>query len=164
MTQDTITSVRKITTTNPIPVTKRGWRIVMNISAEAGERSYGIPFPFYSSNQVLLRSLVPKTVDPCDPGARYGLIIVDAETGTARVNPADETPSRIVGGIVSSSTPPGEPVTLRGGGRVVIAGLTERDGTGAVINQIAVDAITDSSSRADDIWHRGAWRELLNQM
>lgn len=46
---------------------------------------------------------------------------------------------------------------------ILIAGLTERDGVGALVNQIAINAITSSLSRADDIWHRGAWRELLDQ-
>jgi type IV pilus assembly protein PilY1 len=146
-----------------LPANPLGWRIRLDIPSEAGERSFDSGFPFYTSNQVLLRSIIPKGVDPCDPGARYGLMVVSAATGLAYVDPTDETPSRTVGGVVASSTPPGEPITLRGGGNVVIAGLTERDGSGGVVNQAVINAITQSLSRADDIWHRGAWRDILQQ-
>lgn len=152
-----------VASTEPVPTTPRGWRIRLNIPSEPGERSYSIGFPFYSSNQVLLRSIIPKGVDPCDPGARFGLMVVNAADGSARVDPTETSPLRIVGGVVSTSTPPGDPITLRGGGNVVIAGLTERDGTGQVINQLVVNAITSALSRADDVWHRGAWREILDQ-
>jgi hypothetical protein len=65
--------------------------------------------------------------------------------------------------MVSTSTPPGDPITLRGGGAVVFAGLTERDASGVVINAAAVAAVNAAGSAADGIWHRGAWRELLDQ-
>lgn len=146
--------------TETAPTTSRGWRLRLDVGSEPGERSLDSPFPFYSSNQVLLRSIIPKGVDPCDPGARYGLMVVNAADGGPKVDPADPTASRVVGGVVASATPPGEPITLRGGGNVVIAGLTERDGIGAIVNQAVVDAITGALSRADDIWHRGAWRDL----
>ncbi|MBK9658035.1 MAG: hypothetical protein IPO66_22520 [Rhodanobacteraceae bacterium] len=155
-------AVRTVTaSTEPVPTTPRGWRIRLNVPVEPGERSLDSPFPFYSSNQVLLRSIIPKGVDPCDPGARYGLMVVNAADGSAYVDPTESSPARIVGGVVASSTPPGDPITLRGGGNVVIAGLTERDGTGGVVNQAVINAITESLSRADDIWHRGAWRDVL---
>ncbi len=150
-------------TSETAPANPLGWRIRLDIVSEAGERSFDSGFPFYTSNQVLLRSIIPKGVDPCDPGARYGLMVVSASTGAAYIDPTEDTPSRIVGGVVASSTPPGEPITLRGGGNVVIAGLTERDGSGGVVNQAVINAITQSLSRADDIWHRGAWRDILQQ-
>ena len=133
---------------------------VRRIEAVTGERALDTPFPFYSSNQVLLRSVIPKNADPCDPGARYGLMVVDAATGGPDVDPADPSSSRRIGGVVASSSPPGDPITLRGGGNVVIAGLTERDGAGAIVNEAVVAAIGAALSNADDIWHRGAWRDL----
>ena len=60
-------------------------------------------------------------------------MVVNAADGSAYVDPTESSPARIVGGVVASSTPPGDPITLRGGGNVVIAGLTERDGTGGVV-------------------------------
>lgn len=135
-----------------------GWRIRLDVPSEPGERAYESPFPFYDPNAVLLRSIIPKGVDPCDPGARYGLMVVNAATGAAFVNSVDPTPSNIVGGVVSSETPPGEPVVIRGGGEVLIPGL-DPDNAGSA----ALDAINESLQEADDVWHRGAWREILNQ-
>lgn len=159
----TTANVRSIRdgTVEPVPTTPRGWRI--RLDTEQGERAFDSPFPFFSSNQVLLRSIIPKGVDPCNPGAKYGLMVVNAANGTAYVDPSESSPTRVVGGVVATSTPPGEPITLRGGGNVVIAGLTERDGSGGIVNAAVVDAINRSLSRADDIWHRGAWREILSQ-
>ncbi|GMU42674.1 MAG: hypothetical protein IT479_07360 [Xanthomonadales bacterium] len=147
--------------TPPAAADLRGWRIRLNIPSEAGERSFSGPFPFFTSNAVLLRSIIPKGVDPCDPGARYGLMVVDAATGGLRIDPSDPG-GGFVGGVVSTSTPPGDPITLRGGGDVVIAGLTQRDGSGAVINAAVVSAVRAALSRADDIWHRSSWREILD--
>ena len=169
MAQDAF-GVRSITSISQIPSSLsplnpgRGWRIQMNIPSEPGERSLATPFPFYTSNLVLLRSIIPIDVDPCNPGARYGLIVVNATDGTAFVDPNIATPSRVVGGVVASSTPPGDPITLRGGGAVVFAGLRDPNAAGGAVSDAAANAIEAAASNADDIWHRGAWRELLDQM
>ncbi|MGE4070097.1 MAG: pilus assembly protein [Lysobacterales bacterium] len=153
--------VRTVTTRNPVPDTSRGWRLRLNIPSEPGERSFGIPIPFYSANQVLLRSIIPKGTDPCNPGARYSLMVVRAEDGTAAVDPNLPVSARRVGGVLDSSTPPSEPITIRGGGTVVIAGLDDSPG-GSATSELVREAIEDALSGADDVWHRGAWRELLN--
>ncbi len=167
LTEDT-NFVRRITTTNLVPDTKRGWRIPLAIPGEPGERSGGPGFPFYSSNQILLRSVIPKGTDPCDPGASYGLMVVNAANGQANVDPNQSSPSRIVGGIVRSQTPPGDPVTIRGGGQVLIPGVPpcppntvcDPANPGANANQ----AIANATSNADSIWARASWRELLDRM
>jgi type IV pilus assembly protein PilY1 len=165
MTQDA-NAIRKVTTNNPIPATKRGWRIRMNIASEPGERNFQIPYPFYSSNQVLLRSIIPKGVDPCDPGARYGLMVVNAADGTAKVYAGDANPSRNVGGVISSSSPPGDPIVLRGGGTTLIPLGAEALNPD---NEAVLDVLTGGSDGGgpggvlpSEVWHRGAWRELLN--
>ena len=80
-------AVRSINlSTETAPSTSRGWRIRLDVTGEQGERSFDTPFPFYSSNQVLLRSIIPKGVDPCDPGARYGLMVVNAADGTGNID------------------------------------------------------------------------------
>jgi len=167
MTQDA-NFVRRITSTNSVPAAQRGWRIALNIPGEPGERSGGPGFPFYSSNQILLRSIIPKGTDPCDPGASYGLMVVNAANGQANVDPNQSIPSRIVGGIVRTSTPPGDPVTIRGGGAVLIPGvppcppntICDPATPGANANQ----AITAATGGADAIWARASWRELLDRM
>ncbi len=150
--------------TNNAPVTAafRGWRIPMNIASEPGERAGDRAFPFFSSNTVLLRSIIPKGVDPCDPGARFGLLVVDAATGSARVNPTDTSTNavnRVVGAVLSSNRPIGDPVSRRGGGPGSITPAPLPPGLPAVLR----DAITSAFSAADNIWHRGAWRELVNE-
>lgn len=144
---------------------QRGWRICTssdcnpaNAPPEPGERAFDSPFPFFSPNLVLLRSIIPKGVDPCDPGARYALMVVNAATGAAPVDPTETNPSRIVGGVTASSTPPGDPIVRRGGGQIEIPGLRDNPD----INEAVLDALSNALSRADDVWHRGAWREILN--
>jgi type IV pilus assembly protein PilY1 len=145
--------------TEPVPATPRGWRIRLDVPSEPGERAYDYPFPFYGPNLVLLPSIIPKGVDPCDPGARYGLMVVNAATGEAPIDPSESSPSRIVGGVVASSTPPGKPIIKRGGGSVVIPGLPDDP----AINAAVLNALSAALERADDVWHRGAWREILDQ-
>ena len=162
--------VRRVTTANAIPEAtgttgKRGWRIRLNLSAEPGERAFTIPFAFFSSNAVLLRSIIPKGVDPCDPGARYGLMVVRGSDGTAFVDINDPSPSRTVGGVLSTSTPPGDPVTIRGGGGLIIPGVPppgSGGAAGAAANSV-LDAILNGPGpgNANPPWHRGAWRQQL---
>lgn len=154
-------AIRTVTTPSlpPQPTNTKGWRIPMDIPSEAGERANDTPFGFFDANLVLLRSIIPKGVDPCDPGARYGLMVVSAATGEAPVDPSESSPSQIVGGVLASETPPGDPVVSRGGGNVMIPGLRDN----AVVNAAVIAAITGALERADNVWHRGAWREILNQ-
>lgn len=153
-------AVRTITSTNPVTDTDEGWRLHLNISSEPGERSFGTPFPFFTANAALLYSIIPKGVDPCDPGARYGLMLVNAGNGTAVVDASETTPVRTVGGVVSSSTPPGAPVTPRGGGQPVISGIPPNASDPTVDAVLA--ALGRGTQLADGIWHRGAWREILD--
>ncbi|MBK8069886.1 MAG: hypothetical protein IPK27_20400 [Rhodanobacteraceae bacterium] len=143
----------------PTPSNPMGWRLRLDVASEPGERAFESVFPFYGSNAVLLRSIIPKGVDPCDPGARYGLMVVNAATGSAILDPTSSSPSSsgVVGGVISTPTPPGKPVVVRGGGDVEIPGLPPD------ISDAVMDAIEESLEEADDVWHRGAWREILNQ-
>lgn len=148
---------RNITTPQPVGDNDRGWRIRLNIASEPGERSSGIPFPFYSANLVLLRSIIPKGVDPCDPGARYGFMVVRADTGTAPevLDAATGTRTPVpVGGVISAPRPIADPVSKVGGGNVVLVGLPPG------IDPALVQAITTALNQADSVWHRNSWREL----
>ncbi len=153
------------TETAPTAAQNRGWRIRLDVPSEPGERSFDTPFPFYTSNQVLLRSIIPKGVDPCDPGARYGLMVVNASDGGPDIDLSVASPARTVGGVVGSAAPPGDPVTLRGGGDIVIPGLGDDGAAGGTpgVSAAVLAAIKDRLSEADDIWHRGAWRDVQPQ-
>lgn len=145
--------------TETAPTQSRGWRIRLDVPSEPGERSFDTPFPFYTPNLVLLRSIIPKGVDPCDPGARYGLMVVNAKDGSPRIDPASSSSSSsslVVGGVIASDTPPGDPIVLRGGGRIRIPGITS-------LPPPLAEALDDVLAEADDVWHRGAWRDLQPQ-
>ncbi len=149
--------VRSVTTANTIPDTRRGWRIRLNIPGEGGERAQRRAIPFFTSNFVLLYSLIPRGEDPCDPGNRYALMLVDGGTGSLS-RPDNPAGTGIVGGVLSSNRPPGNPLGLVGGGRVVIPDLPIDlpPEVRAAIND------TLSTQGADPVWNRGAWRELLD--
>jgi type IV pilus assembly protein PilY1 len=170
MTED-VDGVRKIIVDPAgIPTTKRGWRIKMNIASggpngngEAGERSIEGAFPLYSTNRVLLKSIIPKSSDPCDPGNRFAIMVVDAATGGPVLSGGSRVDATIVGGAFSAPSPIGNPIALVGGGGFVLPGLDD-----LLIPQRVKDVLSPPSDTnpnsvmTDDVWHRGAWRELLN--
>lgn len=150
------------------PTNPRGWRIKMNIAAgtgfgglgELGERSIESAFPFYSSNRVLLKSLIPKSSDLCNPGNRYALMVIDAATGGA-VGPQSD--STLAGAAFEAPTPIGDPVIPPGGGGFIIPGLQELPIPQRVKDVLSPpDAANPDGVLGDDIWHRSAWRELLD--
>ena len=157
---------RSITDPQPLTDANRGWSIRLGsasnpnqgMSGSPGERAQRRVFPFYSANLALLYTLVPKSDDPCDPGSDYGFMVVDAASGSFRPKPSDpDATSGAVGAVVPSNRPIGTPVVPPGGGEVKLPGLI-----GALIPPTVVDAIEEALLGADDVWHRGAWRELLD--
>jgi len=156
------------TTGDPVAVPALGWRLPINVGGsnaaagapEAGERAQRRAAPLFSANLALLYSLIPKGEDPCDPGARYALMVVDAATGGARTrtDPAIGTIRGIgtIGAVLGLASPPGNPVTRPGGGGLLIPGLP------ATMDNDIKEALEEAL--ADDVWHRNAWRELLDQL
>ena len=143
-----------------------GWRLPINRGGsptvagtpEAGERAQRRAAPLFSANLALLYTLIPKGDDPCDPGARYALMVVDGATGGARVR-TDQPAGSVqgigaIGGVVGLGSPPGNPVTRPGGGGLLIPGLPPS----------LADEVREAleAALADDIWHRNSWRELLD--
>lgn len=151
---------RTIPSPQPIGDNDRGWRIRLNIPSEPGERSATIPFPFYSANLVLLRSLIPESTDPCSPGARYGFMIVNAGTGTApeRLDATGTATPVPVGGVLNSARPLSDPIVKVGGGQVILPGL--EDGGPNAIDPDLLEALLEALQNADNVWHRNSWREL----
>ena len=154
-----------VTVGGTVAVPGLGWRIQINKrvgaapgTPEAGERAQRRAAPLFSANLALLYSLIPKGEDPCAPGARYALMVVDGATGGAparRDLPANAVPGiGTIGAVLPLTSPPGNPVTRPGGGGLLIPGLPPSMG----------DDIKDALNEAlsDDVWHRGAWRQLLD--
>jgi type IV pilus assembly protein PilY1 len=142
---------------NPIvtDVRAHGWRMPLNIATERGERSQRRAIPLTTANVTLLYGLIPKSDDPCDPGARYSVMALDGATGAALAMGAGEiagTGQGIIGGVAQAPSPPADPVMVRGGGKLVIPGLSDQ----------LSDAVKDALNAGAPPWHRGAWRDLLN--
>ena len=109
-----------------------------------------------SANVALLYGLIPKSDDPCDPGAFYSIMAFDGATGAPVPSGGGMSDGRgVVGAAVKLETPPGDPMTQRGGGEGVIINLI-----GSGMAPEVIDAILDALSAAIPPWHRGAWREL----
>lgn len=136
-------------------VPAHGWRMPLNIDAEPGERAQRRAIPMTTANVAILYGLIPKSDDPCDPGARYSVMVVGGATGSALAVGEDEVAGSgegVVGGVATTASPPADPVVVRGGGRVVIPGLSD---------QLDED-VKDALDAATPPWHRGAWRDLLD--
>lgn len=150
--------VRSIRNFDPRPIT-HGWRLRLNISVEPGERAFGIPFPFYFANAAMLRTLIPRGADPCDPGARYALMLVNGKNGLSLLDDPEAGEFRyIAGGVVTSPRPLSDPLASPGGGpdSIKIVGLPDN------LSEPIRRALSAAFAAVDDYWHRGSWRELLD--
>lgn len=137
-------------------VAANGWRIRLNEPTEKGERAQRRAIPLPTVNVALLYGLIPKSDDPCDPGARYSIMALDAGTGQALWSGTGIDDGRgLVGSVLSAPSPPSDPVVKRGGGGGVIVGLPPG------LPPAVKDALDEIMRRALPPWHRSAWRELL---
>ncbi len=157
--------IRKINKTTTPLADKKGWKIRLGsganpnagMTATSGERAQRRAFPFYSANLAMLFTLVPRNQDPCSPGNDYGFVIVDAATGSFSQNNGPAATSADVGILLPTQRPIGSPVVPPGGGQVEIPGIDK-----ATLPVAVANAVEKALAGADDIWHRSAWRELLN--
>lgn len=139
------------TTATTTPALVQGWTLPLDIAAEQGERNVVTPYAVDANNTVILPTLIPTSDDPCTPGRRGALIVLNAATGSAAgVSPAGGTPPSgyVTSGKVDTSgaiptTGELSPYMLIGGGAIGIAG----------INNLQIK---------DNYWYRSAWRELLD--
>ncbi|TXH18215.1 MAG: hypothetical protein E6R00_03640 [Gammaproteobacteria bacterium] len=151
------TTVQPIHMQDGTAVRAQGWRIRLDVTTEKGERAQRRAVPLVSANTALLYGLIPKSDDPCDPGARYSVMAVNAANGGPIIS------SGLVGGVAKISSPPADPTVVRGGGTsgpttpgsqpppsIVIPGLSDK----------LSDAVNEALSVVPP-WHRGAWRDLL---
>ena len=129
----------------------KGWTLPLDLTTEPGERNVVTPFAVDQNNTVVLPTLIPTSDDPCTPGRRGALIVLNAATGAgASISPAAGSPPAgyIQSGKVDTSgaipsTGELSPYTVIGGGAIGIAG----------INGFRI---------SDNYWYRAAWRELLD--
>lgn len=142
-------------TTSQIEVGKKGWTFALSSTSgdEPGERAVVTAVPLYATNRAVLTTLIPKGADPCDPGRRGSVMIVDAGTGGglsggAPISGGTAPPegSETVGKVVDSSAislvSPVALIGQTGGGGLLVPGIPEL-------------------KIPDPPYHRGAWRELF---
>lgn len=152
LTENAATGLRALTQT-AVPDTKRGWRIPLG--TQQGERVVVEARALFSSNLVILATLLPAGDDPCDPSRKGSIMVVDAAGGAGDVDwsgaggwtPA--TGSKVVGSILNDvpfgAGGGGMPtITPKGGGIIMVPGFP-------------------AISVKNTYWHRGAWRELQDQ-
>lgn len=144
--------VRTLTPTLNVS-TNRGWKIPLNVSSEPSERVIVTPVPFYVANIVVISSLIPNGDDPCTPGRKGAIMVLDGQFGA----PPPASPvgggagpngggNNIIGQVVTSQLIPtaGIPAVIGSqGGPLLLPGLP----------QFSIPAPPP---------HRGAWRELLD--
>lgn len=148
-------------------VRAHGWRILLDISTEIGERAQRRAVPLVTGNVALLYDLTPKSDDPCDPGARYAIMAIDGATGSPLPG------SSMVGVALKSPTVPPDPV-VKPGGEISIGGTGPSGGGNACDpddencddddddDTALEELIKPALQKASTPWHRGAWRELLD--
>ena len=131
----------------------RGWRIPLDVNTEPSERVIVTPVPFYVANFVVVSTLIPNGDDPCTPGRRGAIMVLDGQFGA----PPPASPlgggagpngsgNSVIGQVVTSQLIPtaGIPAVIGSqGGPLLLPGLP----------QFAIPAPPP---------HRGAWRELLD--
>lgn len=159
--------VRKISRNTSPLANAKGWRILLGSSTNPyagmnntpGERAQRRAYPFYSPNLAMLFMLSPRNQDPCAPGNNYGFVIVDAATGSFSRTKDPTVSSDDVGIVLPAPRPLGTPVVPVGGGGSVVEIPGIHKGT---LPPLVRDALDNALAPSDDVWHRNAWRELLN--
>lgn len=136
---------------------EKGWTIPLDIATEPGERNVVTPFALDQSNRVVLPTLIPTSNDPCQPGRRGALMIVDAATGGA---PVGQSPvSSAVGGSTDPLNTIGEVGLVDESGAIPSSGELSpyTPVGGGSIGILGIEGL----EIFDNYWHRSSWRELL---
>lgn len=155
MVENTISGVTyRFVSTTPVTTVANalGWTLPLKIAAESGERNVVTAFPLDTSNRVVLATLIPTTSDPCSPGRKGALIVLDAASGSGvTVGSRTDSSGYAQAGVVDTSgaipsSGDSLPVTSAvGGGILGVLGVT-------------------GLSIPDNYWYRTAWRRLLDSL
>lgn len=146
----------RLVTDNPVPKSKSGWMIPLNVDGVQGERAVVTVTPIYPANVAVLTSLIPGSHnDPCTPGRQGAVMAVNAATGGPLIAPASAGGSVKVGSLVDN--PPavgGVSVLGRVGGGYVVPGV-------GIIGSGTNGSLDLNFAR---IWRRTSWRQLLDNL
>ena len=137
------------TVTNPM-----GWTLPLNIAAEAGERNVVTASALDTSNRVVLATLIPTTSDPCSPGRKGAIIVLDAATGNG-VTVGDLVNSSKSGYAQSGVVDASGAIPSSGDSLPITAAIG-----GGILNVLGVGKL----NIPDNYWYRTAWRRLLDSL
>lgn len=140
---------------NTMSSTQDGWYFDLNLTTALGERVVVTPAAIFSSNTLIISTLIPGSTDPCNPSVEGAAMFVDAATGGAGSGVSSLGGGNVVGARVNNVRTSGTiPVTtVVGGGQTLLPGLTL---TGKHSN--AAQPFSGDSP----IWRRRSWSELNN--
>ena len=143
----------RVLTDYPVPASSRGWYFLLD--TDAGERSVISPVALFDTNRAVLTTLIPGGNDPCDPGRRGAVLVVDAANGGPSPGLAGLAGSLTINagyGVagIDVSNPPAAgmlPVATRvGGGNLMLPGILLPGGS--------------TFQFSDSYWRRRSWRVL----
>lgn len=155
---ETTAGVRGITT-NPAPTTAKpgGWYFDLNITGVLGEKVVVTPTALFNTNRAIITTLIPSSADPCNPGRKGAIMVVDSSTGGAGAGVsgsgfASGSPYTVAGSRVDNPPATGglPAATGLGGGSVIVPGVT-------------VTGSSAAFSAGAPIWRRRSWRTLNDQ-
>ncbi|OOG55238.1 hypothetical protein B0E47_10680 [Rhodanobacter sp. B05] len=154
-TGDNAGAILRSVTSNPVPSSKGGWYIDLNLSGAAGERVVVTPAAIFSSNTVIIPTLIPGGTDPCTPTVQGAVMAFDATTGGPGMGVSSLGGVPYVGARVDNVRTSGSlPVASQvGGGSLLLPGLTLTGKKNNKDKPLALDT---------PIWRRRSWLELNN--
>lgn len=137
-------SLRSLTS-NPVPMTAGGWRIELKVIP--GERVVATPTALFTTNTVLVSTLIPNGDSP------YGSVLaIDAATGGARSIIAFGNASYAGAEVESPQLTGPLPVAMRlGGGKLILPGVKLKGGKGSLDLPLSLDS---------PLWRRRSWTVL----
>ena len=142
-------------TNNAVPTTSRGWR---NNLPELGERAITAGGALFSQGIIILASVIPSGDNPCEPGLRGTVFVLNAAGGGAPLIDLDGDGQ--VGGAGDLGGPIGTPVDkMPASGTLQPACLPGEDCR--LVDLLAASAAGGGPlSLPPTIWRRRSWREI----
>lgn len=151
--QSQLANGARVLTDYPAPASSRGWYFLLDTNA--GERSVVSPVALFDTNRAVLTTLIPGGNDPCNPGRRGAVLVVDAANGGPSAG-LDKLAGALavaagygVAGIEVGNPPAAGmlPVATRvGGGNLMLPGILLPGGS--------------TFQFSDSYWRRRSWRVL----
>ncbi len=142
-------------TDKAVSTKEKGWYFLLD--QNAGESVVSAAGALFNSNRAIIATLIPGGSDPCNPGRKGAIMVIDAANGGPADGPPVVSGGKFGAGYTAVGTAVVDPpvggtmpaVTQVGGGKIILPGITLEGGT----QPFAV---------ADSYWRRRSWRPILD--